>query len=143
MPPATKPPAPDPEPEPINLELDLDTFTADERLECQIQFDNEWSDIAKYLRALCNPWREGAMPFKLFDRKERLVVGERILAYMLWVQAKRTDPEAELEPFTNMANGALRRAHLDGLLGKAKRGESGKSTRSSRRRASSSSSAGG
>jgi hypothetical protein len=136
---------PEKEPEPVELVLDVDSFNWAERLECQQRFDNEWGDILKYLRALVNPGREGAMPFRLFDRRETLIVGDQLLAFLLWVQARRDRPDAELAEFEGLAPGDLRWAHLNGLLarGKARKDESVKSKPSSRRRASSSSSAEG
>lgn len=143
MPPNSRTTAPEPvptaEPEPVELILDVDSFDYDERLECQQRFDNEWGDILKYLRALVNPGREGPMPFRLFDRRDNLIVGDDLLSFLLWVQAKRDRPDAELAEF-QVGHGELRWAHLNGLLGKARKGESARSTPSSRRRASSSSS---
>ncbi len=127
------------DPEPVELVLDVDSFDWAERLECQQRFDNEWGDILKYLRALVNPGREGAMPFRLFDRDKNLIVGDELLPFLLWVQAKRDRPDADLAEF-QVAHGDLRWAHLNGLLGKAKRAESGRSTRSRKRPASSTSS---
>lgn len=141
MPHANPPPAA-PDPEPVELVLDVDSFDWAERLECQQQFDNEWGDLLKYLRAMVNPGRDGAMPFRLFDRKDNLIVGEQVLAFMLWVQARRDRPDAELAEFQGLGHGDLRWAHLNGLLGKARKGESARSTPSSKRRASPSSSTG-
>lgn len=134
---------PEKDAEPVELVLDVDSFDWAERLECQKRFDNEWSDILKYLRALVNPGREGPMPFRLLDRQDNLIVGDQLLAFLLWVQAKRDRPDVELSEFEGLGNADLRWSHLNGLLGKARKDGSVKSARSSKRPASSSSSAAG
>ncbi len=132
---------PEQDPEPVELVLDVDSFDWAERLECQKRFDNEWGDILKYLRAVVNPGRDGAMPFRLFDRDNNLIVADELLPFLLWVQAKRDRADADLAEFQGHAHGELRWAHLNGLLGKARKGGSARSARSSKRRGSPSSSA--
>lgn len=142
--PPNRPPAPPPdEPaEPAELVLDLDSFDWAERLECQKRFDNEWGDILKYLRALVNPGRAGAMPFRLFDRDTNLIVGDDVLPFLLWVQAKRDRPDAELTEFEGMAHADLQWAHLGGLLEKQKRAATGNAEPSRKRPSSRSGSTG-
>lgn len=135
----TTAPQPAPDPEPVELVLDVDSFDWAERLECQKRFDNEWGDILKYLRALVNPGREGAMPFRLFDRHDNLIVGDELLSFLLWVQARRDRPDVDLAEFQGVAHGDLRWAHLNGLLGKQRRAATGSSKRSRKRPASSTS----
>lgn len=128
------------DPEPVELVLDVDSFDWAERLECQQRFDNEWGDILKYLRALVNPGREGAMPFRLFDRDKNLIVGDELLPFLLWVQAKRDRPDADLVEFQGAAHGDLQWAHLGGLLEKQRRAATGSSKLSRKRPSSRSSS---
>lgn len=133
-------PVPAAEPEPVELILDVDSFDWAERLECQKRFDNEWGDILKYLRALVNPGRAGAMPFKLFDRDGNLIVGDDLLPFLLWVQAKRDRPDADLAEFQGVEHGDLQWAHLGGLLEKQRRAATGNAKQSRKRPSSRSSS---
>jgi hypothetical protein len=98
------------------IELDAMSFTSAERLECQIQFDSEFSDLLDYLFTVINPKREGPVSYAIIDRENRRHFSDEILAYFVWVQAKRADPDTQLETYTELAPGVLQVAHVRGLL---------------------------
>src|SRR5574343_317493 len=93
MPPTRKTPDPEPEPEPAELVLNAGTYIAAER--------------------------QGPMPTAIVARDGTRYFPDEILAYLLWVEARRTDPDAELEDYDDLSESALRSAHVRGLLGKA------------------------
>ena len=67
---------------------------------------------------------------------------DQIITFMLWVQARRADPDVEVAVFEDLSHGDLNRAYIKGLgLGKADAVT--KSTRSSRGRKSAGSSEAG
>lgn len=128
-------PGPD---EPAELVLDLSTFNAAERLECQVQFDTAFGDLMRYIRESWNPDREGPMASAVVARDGTRWFPDQIIQYMLWVQEKRTRPDAELSEFDELPLAALNGAHVAGLLGKATRTST--ASRRSRRQPSSSTS---
>src|SRR5574343_2020599 len=119
MPPTRKTPNPEPEPEPAELVLNAGTFNAAERREVQRHFDTAFGDLLQYLRDYIAAEREGPMPTAIVARDGTRYFPAEILAYLLWVEARRTDPDAELEDYDDLSESALRSAHVRGLLGKA------------------------
>jgi hypothetical protein len=100
--------------------LNAGTFNAAERREVQRQFDTAFGDLLQYLRDYVTADREGPMSTAIVDRRD----GTRwfpddILAYLLWVEARRTDPDARLDDYDDLSEAALRSAHVRGILGKA------------------------
>lgn len=128
------------------IELDAWSFNAAERHECQVQFDSEFSDLLEYLFRVVRPgarWAPipvldddgkpmvdedgepvvrkptGPVDVAIVDRHTgRRYFGDEILAFMCWVQAKRTRPDAELAEFSDVSMDALSTAHLVGLIKK-------------------------
>lgn len=122
MPPTkTTPTTPAPADEPTELVLDPYTFTAPERLEVQVQFDTAYGDLLDYIRASWDPKREGPMQTAIVARDGTRWFPDQIIAYMLWVQEKRTRPDADLAEFDGLTLAELNSAHVRGLLGKARR----------------------
>ena len=64
------------------------------------------------------------------------------LPFLLWVQAKRDRPDADLAEFQGVGHGDLQWAHLGGLLEKQKRAATGNAKQSRKRPSSRSSSPG-
>lgn len=109
---------PDPIPAP-ELVLNAGTFNAGERREVQRQFDTAFGDLLQYLRDYVTAEREGPMPTAIVARDGTRYFPDEILAYLLWVEARRTDPDAKLDEYDELSESALRSAHVRGLLGKA------------------------
>lgn len=109
---------PDPTPAP-ELVLNAGTFVAAERREVQRHFDTAFGDLLQYLRDYVTAEREGPMPTAIVARDGTRYFPDEILAYLLWVEARRTDPDAKLEEYDELSEAALRSAHVRGLLGKA------------------------
>lgn len=117
MPPPRKtPPTP---PAPAELVLNAGSFNAAERREVQRQFDTAFGDLLQYLRDYIAAEREGPMQTAIAARDGTRYFPDEILAFMLWVEARRTDPAARLEDYDDLSEAALRSAHVRGLLGKA------------------------
>lgn len=122
------------------LTLDPYSFTAPERLECQVQFDTAFGDLLDHMRASWDPNRDGPMTSAVVARDGTRHFPDQIIQFMLWVQEKRTRPDALLSEFDDLSLTELNSAHVRGLIrGKAK--TSTRSTRSSKPPASSGSSA--
>lgn len=109
---------PDPTPAP-ELVLNAGTFNATERREVQRHFDTAFGDLLQYLRDYVTAEREGPMPTAIVARDGTRYFPDEILAYLLWVEARRTDPDAKLDEYDELSEAALRSAHVRGLLGKA------------------------
>jgi hypothetical protein len=103
------------------LELDARSFTLPERVECSIKFDSEFGDLLEYLFAVIDPSRKEPVPTAIVDREGRRYFADEIIAYMLWVQAKRGDPDADPDAYNDQGHLDLQRAHIRGLLKKAGR----------------------
>lgn len=115
MPPTRKPtvtPAPE-------LVLNAASFNAAERREVQRHFDTAFGDLLQYLRDYVTAEREGPMPTAIVARDNTRYFPDEILAYLLWVEARRSNPDAKLEDYDDLSEAALRSAHVRGLLGKA------------------------
>lgn len=122
---------PEPTPAPEQLTLDPYTFTAPERLEVQQRFDTAYGDLLDYIRESWNPNRKGPMESAIVDRRDDTrYFPDQIIAFMLWVQEKRTRPDAELADFDGLTLAELNGAHVRGLLGKARQTSSTRRKRS-------------
>ena len=106
-------PAPD-----ADLVLNAGSFTAAERREVQRRFDTAFGDLLQYLRDYVTAEREGPMPTAIVARDGTRWFPDDILAYLLWVEARRSAPDAQLEDYDDLSEAALRSAHVRGLLGK-------------------------
>ena len=110
-------PAPEPEPDDV-LKLDTRSFVAAERLEVQQRFDTAFGDLVQYIRDYVTGGREGPLPTAIIDRDKTRWFPDQIMAYMLWVEARRTDPTARLEDYDDVPEVELRSAAVRGFLGK-------------------------
>lgn len=118
MPPRPQPATPPPD-EPAVIELDARSFNSAERLEVQTHFDVDFADALTYIYEMINPNRSGAMPFALVDREGNRHFGDQLLQFMVWIQAKRTNPAAKIEDYDDLDLRAFTRAYVRGLSGKA------------------------
>jgi hypothetical protein len=100
------------------LTLDAASFTAPERLECQTRFDNPFGDLMRCMFEAVDPRRDGPMTVRIVDRDGVQHFPDQIIQFMLWVQAKRDNPDADLTDFDDMRFAELASAHVRGLLGK-------------------------
>lgn len=116
MPPSRKePPTPAPAAE---LVLHCTSFNAAERLEVQTHFDTAFGDLVQYLRDYLSGDREGPLQTAVVTRDNKRWFPDQILAYMLWVEARRSDPAAQLEDYDDLSEYALRSAAVKGFMGK-------------------------
>ena len=106
-------------PAPIELVLHCASFVAAERAEVQVHFDTAFGDLVQYLRDYLSGEREGPMTTAIVTREGARWFPDQIMAYMLWVEARRTDPDAQLEDYAELSEYALRAAAVRGFMGKA------------------------
>lgn len=106
--------------------VDVRSFTGPERLECQEHFDATFGDLCQLMREAILPGRP-AEPLRLEGVNGR-VWPDQVAQFLLWVQARRDDPDVELEDFDRLNLAEVQGAFTRGLLqGKART----RSTRSS------------
>lgn len=117
---------------PAELVLDPYSFNGAERLEIQTAFDTAFGDLLQYVRESWDPNRSGPMASAVVARDGTRHFPDQILARLLWVQERRTRPDAELSEFENLPLAELNSAHVRGLIA------SGKALKSTRSRQSSS-----
>lgn len=117
MPPRKQDPPAAPEPDDV-LKLDTRSFVASERLEVQKRFDTAFGDLVQYIRDYVTGGREGPLQTAIIDRDKTRWFPDQIMAYMLWVEARRTDPTARLEDYDAVPEVELRSAAVRGFLGK-------------------------
>lgn len=88
-----------PPPEPI--QLDLGSFTYAERLELQREFDIDFSDIWDRIAAKYSlgEGRDRATDVKMVDRHGTPRFAEEMLRHAVWIQRRRTDPDAQIDDF--------------------------------------------
>lgn len=122
------------------LILDAASFTASERMECQVNFDTPFGDLLRCIFEAIDPRRDAPISVPIVDRDGVQHFPDQIIQFMLWVQSKRDDPDVELSTFDDLLWRDLSKAHLGGLLGKDK--PAGKSKKSKRGRGSAGSSQG-
>ncbi len=104
---------------PEQLVIDVRTFTSPERLECQIHFDATFGELINVVKDAIYPNRTVA-EVRVEGNNGR-VFPDQVAQYMLWIQAKRDDPDAELEDFDDLNLQEVQSAFTRGLLGKAQR----------------------
>jgi hypothetical protein len=109
------------------LVLDARSFNSAERLEVQIHFDTPFGDLLQALFEAVDPRREGPSVRHIVARDGTRFFPDQVIAFCLWVQAKRDRPDAELAEFDDLALADLVAAHVGGLMGKG-----GRSTRPAR-----------
>ncbi len=106
----------EPDQAPEVLKLDALSFTGPERLECQQQFDTPFGDLLQCVFEACDLRRDGPMTVQIVDREGIQHFPDQIIQFMLWVQIKRDDPDAELSMFDDLQWGDLNRAYIKGRL---------------------------
>lgn len=111
--------APEPEDEVERLVIDVRTFTSPERLECQIHFDATFGELINVVKDAIYPNRTVAEV--RVEGSNGRVFPDQVAQFMLWVQAKRDDPDAQLEDFDHLNLQEVQSAFTRGLLGKAPR----------------------
>lgn len=109
------------------LTLDATTFTAAERLEVQTRFDAPFGELlACVLESISlDPDR----PSRIVEGRNGRAWPDQIIQHMLWVQARRSDPDATLESFDGLKLHELNRAYIRGFNSRGK-AQPTKSTRS-------------
>lgn len=111
-----------------DLVLDAGSFTSAERLEIQAKWDYPFTGILDHLRQSMGSGTQ--ITTAVVSRDGERAWPDQIIAHMLWVQARRADPDATLATFEALSQAQLNNAFLDGLLGKGWR--TARSKRSSR-----------
>lgn len=113
--------------------LDPGSFTGPERREVQHHLKVPFADLMAYTReAVYRLYdTEPAGPMRVLSAADgALVFPDEVLQVMVWIQARRADPEAKLEDFDGLTMSDLNSARIRGLRqGKAPTG--GSSTTSS------------
>lgn len=105
------------------LVLNPGSFTGPERREVQHHFRVPFGDLLDYThdalrRALAvTPPPEPQPVMAAADGT--LIFPDEVLQVMVWVQARRTNPDAQLEDFDNLTLAQLNGAHYRGLRPKA------------------------
>lgn len=109
----------DPAPTPEPIQLDLGSFTYAERLELQREFDIDFTDIwdriaAKYSLGEA---RDMATDVKMVDRNGQPRFAEEMLRMAVWIQRRRSDPDAKIDDYddggwTDLAKSLWRPAPL-------------------------------
>lgn len=106
------------EQEPDEFVLDAKSFDSAERMECQVRFDTPFGDLMRYTLAAIDARRPG--PLQLLETRAGATVWpDEVLQFMVWVQARRTDPDAALADFDGLTIGELAQARVRGAVGKA------------------------
>lgn len=125
---------------PEQIVLDAASFNSAERLECQTRFDAPFGDLMRCINEAIDPNRTVAQQIRIVDRDDVQHFPDQIIQFMVWVQTKRTRPDATLDEFDGLEYRDLSSAHIRGLLGKDQTAT--KPKKSSRGRASAGSSKG-
>lgn len=105
------------------LVLNPGSFTGPERREVQQRFKVPFGDLLDYTyqavrRALAE--QRGADPLPVLAGADgALVFPDEVLQVMVWLQARRSDPDAQLEDFDGLTMADLNSARLRGLRPKA------------------------
>lgn len=106
------------------LVLNPGSFTGPERREVQQRLKVPFTDLMAYtLEAIDRIYQESpSEPRVLVAADGALVFPDEVLQVMVWVQARRDDPEAKLEDFDQLTMADLNSARIRGLRGKANSG---------------------
>lgn len=83
---------------PEQIELDLPSFTHAERMELQKEFDCDFSDMWDYIAGKFSAGRIDTS-VKMLDRNGNVRFADEMIRHAVWVQRRRTDPNAKLEDF--------------------------------------------
>lgn len=100
------------------LVLDVRSFNSAERLECQVRFDATFGDLLAALYEAIDPDRETVSQIRIEVDGDR-AFPDQIVQFMLWVQAKRDDPDVSIEAFDDLTLAELNSAFVRGMAGKA------------------------
>lgn len=100
------------------LVLDAKSFDSAERLECQVRFDIPFGDLMQYTLAAVDARRTEPLQL-LVTRAGETVWPDQVMQFMVWVQARRTDPTVTLEDFDGLTLPELVSARVRGAVGKA------------------------
>lgn len=103
---------------PDKIVLDAASFNSAERLECQTRFDAPFGDLMRCINEAIDPNRTVAQSIRIIDRDDVQHFPDQIIQFMVWVQTKRTRPDAALDEFDGLEYRDLSSAHIRGLLGK-------------------------
>lgn len=98
--------------------LDARSFTGPERRLVQDKFEAYFGDLLTYTFDAIRTDRKDRLP-PLERRDGSLVFPDEVLQFMVWVQVRRTDPEAKLEDFDHLTLRHLNNARARGFQGKA------------------------
>jgi len=100
------------------LVLNLMSFTGPERREMQQRFDTPFADLVQYtFDAIANRTERQA---PLVDGRDGArYFADEVIQFGLWVQARRTNPDALLEDFDHLTILELHNARARGIPGKA------------------------
>lgn len=110
------------------LVLNLMSFTGPERREVQQRFDQPFADLVEYTFQAIRVRTEPQAPL-VDGRDGARYFADEVLQFALWVQARRTNPDAQLEDFDHLTILDLHNARARGIPPKATEPE--RSTRSS------------
>lgn len=104
-----------------DLVLNVGSFTGPERREVQQRFDHMWGDLLAYTWAavIRGPVAGEPLPPLVDGRDGARYFPDEILQHMLWVQERRTDPDAKLEDFDGLSLVELANARARGIPPKA------------------------
>lgn len=111
------------------LVLNLMSFTGPERRELQQRFDQPFGDLVEYTFQAIRAGRTEPQAPLVDGRDGARYFADEVMQFALWVQARRTNPDAQLEDFDGLSLLDLHLARARGIPGKAS--GPGKSTRSS------------
>lgn len=114
---------------PDKIVLDAASFNSAERLECQTHFDAPFGDLMRCINEAIDPNRTVAQSIRIVDRDDVQHFPDQIIQFMVWVQTKRTRPDATVDEFDGLEYRDLSSAHVRGLLGKASTGKPTKQAR--------------
>lgn len=102
------------------------SFTGPERRELQDAFDCWFGDLLTYTVDAVRPGRERVEPLTGADGRRWWP--DDVVQHMVWIQARRVDPDAKLEDFDHLTLRDLNSARVRGYQGKGP--GSGRSKRS-------------
>lgn len=108
------------------LVLSPGSFTGPERREVQQHLKIPFADLMMYTSEAVNRLyldTPGDPQRPLTAPDGALVFPDEVLQVMVWVQARRADPEAKVEDFDHLTMRDLNSARIRGIRGKATSGE--------------------
>jgi hypothetical protein len=89
------------QPAPEVVPLDLGSFTYAERLELQREFDIDFADIWDRIAAKYSlgDGRDRGTEVKMVDRNGTPRFAEEMLRHAVWIQRRRTNPDAQIDDY--------------------------------------------